>query len=222
MDYEQELGRIAQQYQDEGYVVVTHPDKDHLPDFAAESGADLLATRGTEKVLVLVKRTRADLESDPAVAHRAAITNGQPGWRYDLVVLEPDSPLGRAGRLVGEPTLDQIEQIFAEAERVLPVSPRGAFVLAWSGLEAAMRRYSQHLGVNGHVGIQPLTMVRELYSKGYISRDDFAQMEEARRLRAVVVHGLAPLAIDGGMVQSVVDMARRLLADSEKPQAVAG
>jgi hypothetical protein len=220
MDYQKELERIAQQYRDEGYAVITHPDKVQLPGFAADSGADLMGTRGNEKVLVQVKRSRADVEADPNLARQAEIINRQPGWRYDLVVLEPDNPMRR---LSGEPTVDQINRMLGEAEQVQGVSPRAAFVLAWGALEAAMRRYAQRVGVNGKIGTQPLLLVRELYAQGHVSPEDFARLEETRRLRTEIVHGLSPPQVDAATIQAVVNLARRLLAEAEKPQAaVAG
>src|SRR5262249_28733669 len=112
--------------------------------------------------------------------------------------------------------------ILEEAERVQAVSPRAAFVLAWGALEAAMRRYAQRVGVNGKIGTKPLLMVRELYSQGYVSPDDFARLEATRRLRSEIVHGLAPPEVDAATVHAVVNLARRLLDESEKTQAAAG
>src|SRR4051812_26455967 len=83
MDFEKDLQRVAEQYTREGYLVVTHPDTDHLPGFAVAFAPQLIARRGDENVIVAVKRDRADLESDPDVPVQAGITNGQPGWRYD-------------------------------------------------------------------------------------------------------------------------------------------
>ncbi|MDB5306811.1 MAG: hypothetical protein JWO38_1013 [Gemmataceae bacterium] len=223
MDPEKELERIAQQYRDEGYAVATRPGRDQLPGFAAGFEVDLRADRGNEHVLVEVMRDRAALQADPAAGRLAEVTNAQPGWRYDVIVLEQDSPLQRIARMVGEPTPDQIEQILVEAEHVMRISStRAGLVLAWAGLEAAMRRYAHRVGINGEVGTQPLTMIRELYAKGHFSREDYARLEVSRRLRAAVAHGLPPSSIDPGEVHTVIDMARRLLAESEKPQAVAG
>src|SRR5436853_149486 len=63
MDFQKELERVAQEYRDEGYAVVTHPGKDHLNGLA-EVVAELLATRGTENVPVQVKNSRDDAELD--------------------------------------------------------------------------------------------------------------------------------------------------------------
>jgi REase_AHJR-like len=219
MDFEKELERIADQYRGEGYVVRTHPDQDALPAFAAGFDVDLLATRRDGGVLVEVKRDRAELASDPEVSRQAAVTNAQPGWRYDLVVLEPNHARRSGYR---EPSPEQIEQMLGEAERVAGLSPQAAFVLAWAGLEASMRRLGQRAGVGGWPGTQPPTLIRELYASGRISPDDFRRLEASRVLRTEVVHGLAPSATDAGRVQEVVGLARRLLAESEQLQTVAG
>ena len=223
MNIEQELERLAQQYRSEGYAVITHPDTAHLPGFAADFAVDMLATRGHEKVLIQAKRDRADLKQDLRAPRLAEITNQQPGWRYDLVVLGQDNPLRRITHMSGEPTVEQIGQMLGEAERSLLVdSPRAAFVLAWAVLEAAMRRAAQRFGLNGKIGTQPALLVRELYTSGRISPEDFRRLEEARRMRAEIIHGLCPSNVDAAAVQSVLDMARRLLAESEKMQPIAG
>jgi hypothetical protein len=221
MDFEKELERIAEQYRAEGYIVITHPDADHLPGFAADFGVDMVATRGDGQVLVQVKRDRAALEADPNVPVRAEITNAHPGWRYDLVLLQPDNPVRRLLRDASEPSAEEVEQMLAEAERVVQLgTPRAAFVLAWGGLEAAMRRLAQQAGLNGKIGTQPLLLVRELYSSGYLSPEDFQRLEETRVIRTEIVHGLAPPAIDAGIVGYLTRLARRLMAgDANAPEA---
>jgi REase_AHJR-like len=215
MDFEKELERIAEQYRAEGYVVITHPDADHLPGFAADFGVDLVATRGDGHVLVQVKRDRAALEADPNVPARAEVTNAQPGWRYDLVVLGPDNPVRRLLRDAREPSPEEIEQMLADAERVAQLGTlRAAFLLAWGGLEAAMRKLAQRAGLNGEIGTQPLLLVRELYSSGYLSPEDFHRLEESRVIRTEIVHGLAPPTIDAGVVEYLTRLARRLMGGS--------
>jgi hypothetical protein len=171
MDFEKELERVAKQYEDEGYAVTIHPTAEKLPPFAKGFAVDLLATRARENVLVSVKRDRANLEADPKVSRQAEVTNAQPGWRYDVVILEPSVPRHRPE--YREPSIEQIERMLAEAEQIDGVSPRAAFMLAWAGLEAAMRRVGQRAGIGGRIGTQPLTLVRELYASGQLSPEDF-------------------------------------------------
>jgi REase_AHJR-like len=220
MDFEKELESVAKDYRKEGYAVVTHPGSDQLPGFAKEFGADILATRGDENVLVQVKRNRVELEYDPTVLRLAEITKEHPGWRYDLVILEGGSPESRPG--YKEPSTQQIEEILTDAERVTSVSPRAAFVLAWAGLEASMRRIAQRAGIGGRLGTQPLTLIRELYTSGRISPKVFRELEELRIKRTELVHGMEAPPVDAGWVRLLVDTARQFLAESDKMQAVAG
>jgi hypothetical protein len=220
MDSEKEVERIAEQYRDEGYVVVTHPDVDHLPEFAADFGVDLVATRGDGRVLVQVKQNRAAVEADPMIPVRAGITATQPGWRYDLVGLHEDDPNRRALKEAREPTREQIEQMLAEAEKVTKDGAlRSGFVVGWAGLEAAMRRAAQKGGVGGVIGTPPTTLLREVYASGYIPRDDCARVDEARRLRTEIVHGLASPGISSEAVYYLVRLARHFLALGDTVQA---
>src|SRR5947209_442043 len=113
MDFEHELEQLAKRYQEEGYGVVVHPQGDQLPPFAIDFGADIIAMRGGEKVLVQVKQDRTALEADPNVPVRAGITNSQPGWRYDLVILNEADPLRRWTRGSREPSNEEINEVLA-------------------------------------------------------------------------------------------------------------
>jgi hypothetical protein len=222
MDFEQELERVAQEYRSDGYAVTLHPKSDQLPPFASSLRVDLLATRTDGNVLVRVLRDRSQLEADPDVPRQAEVTNEQPGWSYDLVVLEQDNPIRRTAR-TGEPSLEQIQEMLAEAEMVAQAgSLRAGFVLAWGGLEAALRRLAHQAGFSDVTGTQTTVVIRELYGNGRISTGDFVQIEKMRRLRMAIVHGLAPPPLDAGMVQALLAMARRVLATSESTQAAAG
>lgn len=220
MNFEKELELVADDYRKEGYAVLTHPDADHLPEFAKEFGADILAARSDENVLIQVKRNRVEVGEDARVPRLAEIINGQHGWRFDLVILEGGSPESQQGNK--EPSPEQIEQILLEAERVSSISPRAAFLLAWAGLEASMRRIAQRCGVGGKLGTQPLTLIRELYTSGRISPKGFRDLEELRIKRQELVHGLDPQAIQPGGVLTLVEMARTFLGETQKTQAVAG
>src|SRR5947209_95865 len=103
MDIEKALQEIAKSYEADGYLVITHPDNDHLPGFAKDFGIDLVASRGQERVAVQVKMKRSDLEKDPKLLEKADIIAKQPGWRLDLHLLEEDSALSKTAEKVGEP-----------------------------------------------------------------------------------------------------------------------
>src|SRR5438270_11412424 len=85
------LERIAKRCRDEGYDLIVHPRGDQVPHFAAGFELDLIATRGNEGVIVEIKTNRIDLSHEPQVTRLAQIVNAQPGWRLDVVVLEPET-----------------------------------------------------------------------------------------------------------------------------------
>jgi len=220
MEFEKELQGLAQRYRSEGYHVIVHPQAEQLPPFAKDFGVDILATRGDERTLVQVKQDRADLEADPKVAIEAGITNAQPGWQYDLVVLTKDDPARKVLKDARESTPEQIEQMLAESEKVTQDGAlKAGFLVAWAALEAAMRRAAQRTGVGGAIGTPPNLLLREVYTWGYISRDDFARVDEARRLRTAIVHGLAPSFVNADTVHYLVRLARSFLDRSEAIQA---
>ena len=91
MDFEQALDQVAERYRREGYRVIARPNRDQLPAFAYEGEANLVAYGEGVNVLVQVKLTRDDLRKDPPAVRTADAVARQPGWRFDLVVLNPEA-----------------------------------------------------------------------------------------------------------------------------------
>src|SRR5207253_3082188 len=65
MNFDTELAWVAETYRAEGYQVTLRPGPGDLPPFAAGFRIDLLAAKGTERVLVQVKVDREELQKDP-------------------------------------------------------------------------------------------------------------------------------------------------------------
>lgn len=212
-----EIQRIANEYEAEGYAVIVHPGADQLPPFAHCLRADIVARRGTEGVIVSVFSDRADLMENPPPSAAVDAVNAQPGWRFDLVIASAIAPERQAGFV--EPTMHQINDMLAESEHVLSLgSARSAFLLAWAGLEAAMRRVGQRAAIGGRIGTGPTTLARELYSAGLVTRDELRSLDEVIRIRNLTAHGLAPAEVSEAMVLQLIDLAKKLLAESEHVQ----
>jgi hypothetical protein len=60
------------------------------------------------------------------------------------------------------------------------------------------------------------TLVRELYSAGYLSPDEFRFLEEIRTLRATIVHGLAPVPFEESIVRKLIDLGSDKLEESDR------
>ena len=218
MDLNQELERIAQQYRDEGYTVLLRPRGDQLPSFVANLEPDVIATRGDEKVVVEVRERRSDLADNPAVKRIAEVVNGQPGWRFDLVILGSESPSQRIAGKAKEPSPEQIQTLLDRARTALSSGLSDmAIVSAWAALEAAMRRVRDDAELNGRTSANEL--LGTLYSNGFISRTEFEQARDAWAVRTQAVHGFVTPQVDPMLIEDVIALAKKVMG-SEKLQAV--
>lgn len=219
MNLENELRRVAKQYQDEGYTVTLRPRGDAVPAFAREFDLDLIAARGTESVIVEVSENRSALASDTQALQLADAISKQPGWRFDVVVIQSDRDTRNPTARAGEPTAEQVRAMFTEAERLLEVSAvPAALVTASAGFEATMRGLAQKAGVGGRNGTQPATLMRELYATGFLSPDELTFVDDLRAVRSAVVHGFAPTAVNESTVRRLIDLGRHKLIESERLQ----
>jgi hypothetical protein len=221
MNFEQEVEQIARQYRSEGYAVITHPDKDHLPGFAVGFDVDLLATRGDERVLVQIKSDRAKLQEDPRIPRLAEIANKEPGWRYDVIVLNEGDPFQRLTRGAREPSNEEIEQSLRHVESLLQAGDaRAALVFAWATLEAAMR----HVASSAELSMPrttPAELIRMLYGIGVLTRTEFELLRDSLRVRTEIVHGLVSSEVNPDLVPGVVGVTRRLLSGKVEARSIA-
>jgi hypothetical protein len=208
------FARVVQRYRDEGYNVIVQPRGEQVPPFVAGFQLDLIATRGNEGVVVEIKTNRIDLSNDPYITRLAEIVNAQPGWRLDVVVLEPETTIEKAAREASEPSDDQLAQILKAAEDLVD---RGytsyAYVVAWGGLEAAMRRIRDGAELYGKPA--PTELMRMLYGNGFLNKEQFDRLKESYKIRSQVVHGLVPSQVDPALVRFVTATARSLAYDPE-------
>lgn len=206
------LARIVQRYRDEGYDVVVQPKGEQVPPFVAGFSLDLIARRGNEGVVVQIKANRIDLSNDPYITRLAEVVNGQAGWRLDVVVLEPETMIEKVARDASEPSDDQLAQILKAAEDLVD---RGytpyAHVVAWGGLEAAMRRIRDVAELYGKP--TPIELMGSLYGNGFLNREQFDRLKESYKIRSQVVHGLVPTQVDPALVRFVTATARSLAYD---------
>jgi hypothetical protein len=170
---------------------------------------DLIATRRNKGVLAEIKTNRLDLARDPQITRLAEIVNAQPGWRLDVVVLEPETAIEKAAQEAAEPSDEELAQILKAAEELADqgYSPY-ACVVAWCGLEAAMRRIRDGAELYGRT--TPTELMRTLYGNGFLSREQFDRLKESYKIRSQVVHGLVPAQVDPELVLYVTATARSL------------
>lgn len=209
--------RVAQEYRDKGYKVVVQPDITERPDFIREYQPDIIARSPRESVVIEVKNWESaeDRERLQGIAKRV---ESRPEWR--LIVVSPGQ--ARPGDLGPELNDLQEPQIVHLLDQVATLRASGqlsaAVLVAWSALEAAMRRAAVANAIESRRG-DTWGVMRELVSNGIIDRERYRDLSEVLRVRSALAHGFA--LPDTVNPHSVLDLmngtARELLEEARKP-----
>jgi hypothetical protein len=210
------LEKLARDYQSEGYAVITHPDKDHLPAELADFGIDMLAQRSGETAAIRLKSRHqlVDLNDLQGLSERL---KSQPGWRLEVIVFPPEGGV-EVPRDGAEASIDYISSLVDEARIASAAGAvRAAFLLAWSSAEAAMRSAARRQGIVIDREI-PRFVLKTLYSIGVISRDDYDRVERCLHVRNAVMHGFQPAKLEVADVEFLLDFTSRIL-DPEPAEA---
>jgi uncharacterized protein YutE (UPF0331/DUF86 family) len=221
MDIEDELNRIADAYRAQGYSAIVRPGPDQLPLFAKDFKVEIVCRRGAEGVLVSVKKNRDEVAADNNMQRYAEIAGTQPGWRFDFAILEAENPKAREVRGAREFSSEDITRSLDQAEELRRAGfTRFAVIAAWAALEAAMRMRMRASGQEAGWGSMPRQMLKELYSAGALSPDEFRRVEIASQFRNQIVHGFTSQQVETGnseaaTVQLLSDVARRLVSESQ-------
>jgi hypothetical protein len=220
MNIEQELKRVADTYTRQGYQVTIRPGPEALPPFARDFKVEILCKRGMEGVLVAVKRDRDEAATDSELARYAEITGLQKGWRFDLAVVEAQRPSTQEIDGASDFSEEDIQSSFADASEMVRAGYlRPAVITAWAGLEAAMRLRLRAAGERAGWGAAPRSMLNELYSNGFITVEEFRDLENLYRVSNQIVHGFASTrASEGEAVQFLRDVGHRLIEESRTAQ----
>ena len=132
-----------------------------------------------------------------------------------LRLIERENKVSIPSRLTDErePTLEQIEEMFEEADSAAKAgAKRAALLLAWAGLEATLRRVAFHAGRKGNVGTQPVVLIRELFAEGRLTGAEHVIIEDFRQMRMSTAHGLNPVAVPPNIVAHIKGISKKLLA----------
>lgn len=216
MNFDQELQQMADSYVKQGYRVTIRPTPEALPPFAHDFKIEILCARGTEGVLVAVKKDRDELAADSNLTRYVESTNLQSGWRFDIAILEAEKPGSRELDGAEDFSEDEINRSFEESWNMVGQEfLRPAMITAWAGFEAAMRLRLRAMGEQAEWGSESQSMLNELYSNGVINIEEFPLLEKLSRVRYQIVHGYrsSPESIRGA-VPFLSTIGRRLIEES--------
>lgn len=187
---DERIAELAENYQAEGYEVVVAPEASTIPFDLGGHRMDLLARKNAQGVLVQVKST-ADRLSFEALQTVAAEVRRHPGWRFVLVTPQDIAGDDLPGEDGDAPSWDEIEMRKGRALRLLDAGePEAAYLGLWIAFERLMRLQAERIALPAARSAASNT-IRQLYSLGEISAEQFDLALECQKVRNRVVHGIA-------------------------------
>ena len=206
---------LAEEYRSQGYEVAIEPDSSRLPAFLSGYRPDLVVTRGSERTVIEVK-SRRSLSAEAQARHLARLLEGQPGWRFELVVVN-DS--------LGEPPAGSTAFDLARAHRALEegrsllndgyVGP--AMLSGWAALEAALRLFLSSEGIKPRHA--PNHLLKQAVEEGLISRNDYQQLRILMAGRNAIAHGYENPSVDSEAVSTLLEFTGQLLNETSSPES---
>ena len=184
-----ELSRlVADRYRRKGYEVYVDPPASILPEFTAGYRPDILALSGNDRILIELKTARTG-PTDPRLKGLADVLRRPEaeGWRMEVYYTSPSS-----GSRVGPIDKQSIQSILAQSHSVAKNGHlEAALLLAWAGLEAAVRHKFLRDEPMGTGAMGPRQIVAQLESLGAIDASTAQSFRYLGDMRNAVAHGAA-------------------------------
>lgn len=213
---DQQLRRVAGEYERKGYRVTIQPAGSQLPEFLHGHRPDILA-EGEDESVIIELRSRGEPTTSEDWRRLADLVGAQPGWRLELMVHpeslpEESAPLERAGI---EGWLEDGRKLTQEARL------EAGFVLTWAATEAALRLLFEQEDVDAP-DLRPATVITRLYTDGMIDREDYDLLMDQMRVRNAIVHGFREPTPRAGEVDALRRLTKRILRQCRRRPATAG
>ncbi len=190
------ITKVAQQYEKDGYKVYIEPESFQLPFDLNSYRPDVLAIKSaTEGYIIEVKTRTAHVAMDRFCQLAETIAQ-HPGWRFLLVTGDDISQNG----LPNQSNLlswQEISTMQETAEKGISLAEirgerqqfvRFLFLEFWTLFEAMMRKQAEHVAIPIEY-FPTSSLIKNLYSQGEISVEQFDSAMILLNIRNQVVHG---------------------------------
>lgn len=193
--------RLALEYRKKGYEVTISPTRMQLPKFLSKLTPDLLAVGNNENVVIEVKH-QDSLAKSRDIEKLAAAISSHPGWRFELVVInpKPDKTLERKRFLNGKDLQRRKQGIVA---LIKAKDLDSAMVLIWASLEGVLRLIAHIEGLEIDE-MRTEQLLKKSLSLGLIGKNSYDTLNQGIHIRNAVVHGLKPEGLSGKFLQRTI------------------
>lgn len=201
---------VAKQYEDQGYTVTFEPAQSEIPFPLHGYRPDILATKGSERLLVEVKRagTRVEPSRYVSIGEEAA----RHGWKFLIMTVTPEqlSPPTETPAVL--PDVAAIQERLQEIDDIHNVIRNPTLVLPalWVAYISALKSVCQKEGIR--LGeITDLSLINKAYSEGVLSVEEYENARMFLKLRNEAVHSVTS-AMSGDQYALLREMLDDLLA----------
>ena len=207
--HDQLVREVADRYIREGYRVKIEPSDADLPAFLKGYHPDLIVTTSEGQVVIEVKTTGKVRRLDYWEGLKKAI-EAHPGWRFRLVLdNRREEELSRAERpILSDEEIE--ERLLASRELAGKGLLDSALVVAWSALEATLRKASRAQGLN-LPDQGPGLLITSLYTEADLERKDYHTLMHILSERNLAAHGIRVENLDRSDIDQVNNIAHHLL-----------
>jgi uncharacterized protein YutE (UPF0331/DUF86 family) len=209
------IRQVAKEYEKKGYKVVIEPRGTKIPSFIKNYQPDLIATNEKETVIIEVK-TRADFATIDKLRDIADLINKKKNWRFELIVTSDKTSISNeTERMTHDLNSVEIQKNLKEVRSVLQIGLlAAAFILCWATLESLSRQMLLEDKKNLH-NKNSLTLIKTLFSLGYLTRTDYEGLEKLFMTRNQIVHGYKAKDLDKKSVERLLNITQKLLTEKQ-------
>jgi uncharacterized protein YutE (UPF0331/DUF86 family) len=202
------LLELVTEYRQKGYEVILSPKPEELPDFLRSYRPDMIVSRGEEKVVIEVK-SRPSIASAQYLRGLAQAVEEHPGWRVELVMINPEDALYSA-KVEGSLQEHEIKSQLQVARKLTVDHPESAILYAWSLAEATLRLLANKEGLELQRP-EPLRLLKQLATEGVISKAEYQSLMDASPLRNAIAHGFKTTHLTPNVVLNLIEVTEQLL-----------
>jgi hypothetical protein len=179
---------VAQRYREAGYEVFLYPEPTMIPFDLGRYRPDILARKDNLNLVIEVKSTSNIGASYERLREVIEETRRHEGWRFVLVT-ERDLAEIPSRDDADQASWEEIQDGMKSAEKLKSMGEQqAAYLLLWIAFEQAIRKLSMESGLPLE-RLAPAVMIRQLYSEGVLSMEQFDAARSSLETRNLVVHG---------------------------------
>ena len=206
-EHEVMISSIAERYRRDGYEVAVEPGPGAVPFDLGGYRPDLVARRGDLSLIVAVK-TRVDKTSFDRLRPLVDETKRHQGWRFVLVTAQDIAGLDAQEEDEATASWGEVNASIEHANRLeRSGESEAAYLALWIIFERMMRHQSYQVGL-ALERLETSILIRQLYSEGELSIDQYDIALKCEKLRNRIVHGF-----HGSNVKGEFGVLHQLLYD---------